>query len=74
MTTTATYNVQGMTCGHCASAVSEEISALDGVTAVNVDLVAGGISAVRVTSDAPLSDEAVSSALDEAGSYSLVTS
>jgi copper chaperone CopZ len=74
MTTTATYNVQGMTCGHCASAVSEEISALDGVTAVDVDLVAGGVSTVRVTSDVPLSDAAVSSALDEAGSYSLVTS
>ena len=74
MTTTATYNVQGMTCGHCASAVSEEISALDGVTSVNVDLVAGGVSAVRVTSNAPLSDEAVASALDEAGNYSLVGS
>ena len=74
MTTTATYNVQGMTCGHCASAVSEEISALDGVTSVNVDLVAGGVSTVRVTSDAPLSNDAVASALDEAGDYTLVGS
>jgi copper chaperone CopZ len=72
--TTETYSVTGMTCDHCVHAVSEEISALDGVTAVDVDLVAGGVSTVRVTSDAPLSDEAVASALDEAGDYSLVTS
>lgn len=74
MTTTATYTVQGMTCGHCASAVSEEISALDGVKSVNVDLVAGGVSTVRVTSDTPLTDDAVAAALDEAGSYTLVGS
>jgi copper chaperone CopZ len=74
MTTTATYTVQGMTCNHCAAAVSEEISALDGVKSVNVDLVAGGVSTVRVTSDAPLADDAVAAALDEAGSYTLVGS
>ena len=74
MSTTATYDVQGMTCGHCASAVSQEISALEGVRSVNVDLVAGGVSTVRVTSDAPLTDDAVASALDEAGDYSLVRS
>ena len=28
---TSTYEVQGMTCGHCVSAVSSEIGALDGV-------------------------------------------
>jgi copper chaperone CopZ len=74
MSTTSTYHVQGMTCGHCASAVSEELAALDGVKAVDVDLVAGGVSTVRVTTDAPLSDDAVAAALDEAGDYSLVTS
>jgi copper chaperone CopZ len=74
MTTTATYDVQGMTCGHCASAVSDEISALEGVRSVNVDLVAGGVSTVRVTSDAPLTDDAVAAALDEAGDYTLVSS
>jgi copper chaperone len=73
MSTTSTYSVQGMTCGHCASAVSQEVSALDGVRSVDVDLVAGGVSTVRVVSEAPLTDEAVAAALDEAGDYTLVS-
>jgi len=72
--TTTTYSVQGMTCGHCASAVSQEVSALDGVRSVDVDLVAGGVSTVRVVSDAPLTTDAVAAALDEAGDYTLVGS
>jgi copper chaperone CopZ len=72
--TTTTYSVRGMTCGHCASAVSEEISALEGVRSVDVDLVAGGTSTVRVDSDAPLAEDAVAAALDEAGDYALVSS
>ena len=51
MSTTASYSVSGMTCGHCVSAVTEEIGKLDGVTGVEVDLVAGGESRVTVTSD-----------------------
>jgi copper chaperone len=74
MSTTSTYSVQGMTCGHCASAVSQEVSALDGVQSVDVDLVAGGVSTVRVVSEAPLTDDAVAAALDEAGDYTLVSS
>jgi copper chaperone CopZ len=63
-----------MTCGHCASAVSQEVSALEGVRSVDVDLVAGGVSTVRVVSEAPLADDAVAAALDEAGDYTLVSS
>jgi copper chaperone CopZ len=74
MSTTSTYSVQGMTCSHCASAVSQEVSALDGVQSVDVDLVAGGVSTVRVVSEAPLTDDAVAAALDEAGDYTLVSS
>jgi copper chaperone len=74
MSTTSTYSVQGMTCGHCASAVSQEVSALDGVQSVDVDLVAGGVSTVRVVSEAPLTDDAVAAALDEAGDFTLVSS
>ena len=33
--TTTTYLVSGMTCGHCVSAVTEEIGKLDGVTGVD---------------------------------------
>jgi copper chaperone len=66
-----TYAVTGMTCGHCVSAVSAEIGALPGVSDVVVDLDAGGMSTVRVTSEAPLRDEQIAAALDEAGAYEL---
>jgi copper chaperone len=69
--TTQTYPVTGMTCGHCAGAVTEELKALDGVSDVRVDLVAGGTSTVTVTSTAPLDEAAVADALDEAGDYKL---
>ena len=62
--TTSTYTVTGMTCGHCVSAVSEEVGTLPGVTGVEVDLPTG---AVTVTSDAPLDDAAVAAAVEEAG-------
>ncbi len=67
MSATATYPVQGMTCGHCVSAVTAELKALPGVTDVAVDLVSGGVSPVTVTSDAPLDVDAVRAAVDEAG-------
>lgn len=68
---TTSYKVTGLTCEHCANAVSEELSALEGVSAVNVDLVAGGTSTVTVTSAAELPEQAVAEALDEAGDYQL---
>ena len=70
-TTTRSFAVTGMTCGHCASAVTSELTALDGVTDVQVDLVAGGTSTVTVTSQTPLEPSQVAAALDEAGDYQL---
>jgi copper chaperone len=67
----ATYQVTGMTCEHCTRAVSEELMALAGVTGVTVDLVPGGMSAVTVSSEAPLAGPTVAAALDEAGDYRL---
>jgi copper chaperone len=64
---TDTYRVTGMTCEHCVAAVTEELSALDGVASVAVDLVAGGTSTVTVESAAPLDPAAVAEAIDEAG-------
>ena len=61
---TATYTVTGMTCAHCVSAVTEEVTAVFGVTDVQVDLETG---ALTVTSDTPVDDEAVAAAVDEAG-------
>ena len=71
--TTTTYVVTGMTCGHCVNAVTEELTNLDGVSDVRVDLVAGGESKVTVTSAAALTDAAVTAALDEAGGYALAS-
>ena len=39
--TTETYTVTGMTCGHCVSSVTEEVSELPGVSDVQVDLDSG---------------------------------
>ena len=69
---TQTFDVNGMTCGHCASAVTEELTALDGVTDVQVDLVVGGTSHVAVAAERELTPAEVEAALDEAGNYSLV--
>ena len=69
--TTVTYQVTGMTCDHCVRAVTGELKELDGVRKVTVDLHPGGESVVTVSSDAPLTAEAVMAALDEAGDYHL---
>jgi copper ion binding protein len=66
--TTATYRVTGMTCDHCVRAVTEEVGRLAGVTNVEVDLASGTMA---VSSDAPLDQDAVRAAVDEAG-YELV--
>ena len=62
--TTSTYTVAGMTCSHCVASVTEEISAIDGVTDVAVDLPSG---AVTVTSERELDAEQVRAAVEEAG-------
>jgi copper chaperone len=70
--TTSSYQVTGMTCGHCVNAVSSELQGLDGVQDVTVDLNAHGASTVTVTSAAPVQREQVVAALDEAGDYHLL--
>lgn len=71
MSETRTYHVRGMTCGHCARAVSTELEALNGVTGVTVDVVPEGDSAVSVTSTAELDTDVVRDAVERAG-YELV--
>ena len=66
--TTATYQVKGMTCGHCVSSVSTEISGIAGVRDVQVDLATGQVT---IDSEAPLDPATVQAAIDEAG-YELV--
>jgi|GEM_PF-187871 len=60
-----TYQVTGMTCGHCAGNVTEAVSALPQVDDVQVDLIAGGVSIVTVTGSVPL--ETVHRAIEETG-------
>lgn len=62
--------VTGMTCGHCVSSVTEELSALDGVQSVDVKLNVGGVSTVTVASSSALDPAVIRAAVDEAG-YSL---
>jgi copper chaperone CopZ len=69
---TVLYRVEGMTCAHCVAAVTEELTTLDGVEDVGVDLNAGGVSSVTVTSIRPLARDDVEAALTEAGHYHLV--
>ncbi|MCC3764613.1 heavy-metal-associated domain-containing protein [Glycomyces sp. TRM65418] len=62
------YVVKGMTCGHCAGSVTQELSALPGVKGVDVALETGKVT---VTSETALQEEQVREAVDEAG-YELV--
>jgi copper chaperone len=71
---TQTFPVTGLTCGHCVGAITSELTALPGVTGVQVDVVGGGTSTLRVTADKTLTEAQVAAALDEAGDYQLVTS
>ncbi|NKE60188.1 heavy-metal-associated domain-containing protein [Lentzea sp. PSKA42] len=64
------FTVSGMTCGHCVSSVTEEISQIDGVRNVAVELDSGRVT---VTSDQPVAEGDVRAAVTEAG-YTLVTS
>lgn len=67
----ATYAVTGMTCGHCATGVTSELQDVDGVSAVQVNPVAGGVSVERVSSREALSQKQLTAALAEAGGYEL---
>lgn len=73
MSATVTYGVDGMTCSHCVSAVTEELGKLPGVREVSVDLVPGSTSAVHVAGDAELDEGQVRDAVEEAG-YELAES
>ena len=58
-----TYSVPGVSCAHCRRAITDEVSAVPGVAAVEVDLDA---KTVTVTGE-PLDESALVAAIDEAG-------
>ncbi len=63
------YGITGMTCGHCVHAVTEEVSALTGVSEVNVALVDGGQSVMTLTTENGVDFNEVKAAVAEAGDY-----
>lgn len=70
---TEVFALTGLTCEHCAHAVTTELSQLPGVVDVRVELAAGATSHAHVTSAEPLSRAQIIDALDEAGDYQLIT-
>ncbi len=64
MSTTQTYTVTGMTCGHCVTSVTEEVQEIPGVENVDVVLETGSLT---VTSTEPVDDASVKTAVEEAG-------
>ena len=63
MSDTLTYSVPAIHCAHCASSIREEVSEVDGVEEVAVDL---DTKVVTVTGTA-VDDGAVRAAIEEAG-------
>lgn len=61
---TITYDVAGMTCGHCVASTTTKVSKVEGVQAVQVDLKAGRVT---VTSETPVDPGLVVVAVDAAG-------
>jgi copper chaperone CopZ len=58
------YIVSGMSCGHCAQSVTEELTAVPGVSDVSVDVETGRVT---VKSAEALAEDAVRAAVEEAG-------
>jgi copper chaperone len=64
---TTTYLVKGMTCSHCVSGLTQELSPLTGVSGIKVTLVPDGLSEVAVTSNDVLDEKVIKKAIEEAG-------
>ena len=62
--TTTSYQVSGMTCGHCVSSVSAEVAGVPDVVDVQVDLASGRLT---VTSAQPVDPAQIQAAVEEAG-------
>jgi copper chaperone len=66
-----TFQVDGMTCGHCVAAVTSELTAIAGDASIDIVLGEDGPSTLTITAATPLTDDQVAEALDEAGGYTL---
>ena len=63
MSETVTYSVPAIHCAHCAMSIREEVSAVEGVESVDVDL---ETKVVTIRGSA-LEDAALRAAIEEAG-------
>ena len=63
MPQTVTYQVPGMSCGHCEAAVKQALGRVAGVDAVKVDL----SSKLVTVGGRQLTDEQLRAAIEEAG-------
>ena len=61
---TSSVTVLGMTCGHCALSIREEVGAIACVTEVDVDLNSGRVT---IDSTSPVDPNAIKGAVEEAG-------
>lgn len=61
---TTTYQVTGMSCGHCETAVRAELSEIPGISEVDISATTGRLT---ITTDGPVDDAVVIAAVDEAG-------
>lgn len=62
MSTTRTYEVPGISCGHCKAAIEGELAKIGDIARVDVD-----IEAKTVLVEGEASEDAVRAAIDEAG-------
>jgi len=63
MSKTSEYIVTGMTCDHCVRCVREEVSEVEGVERVDVELTSGRLT----VAGAGFSDDQIKTAVAEAG-------
>lgn len=64
-----TFTVDDISCGHCAQAITREVSSVPGVQQVTVDL---GTKRVSVETPEDVASETITSAINEAG-YTEIT-
>jgi copper chaperone CopZ len=63
MSTTTTYTISGMTCQHCVMSVREEVSEVNGVSAIDIERESGRLTVTGEGYD----DAAIGAAVAEAG-------
>lgn len=63
--------ISGMTCGHCAQHVTDELKEIQGIDRVSVILNAGGVSTVDMFISKEISDAEINEAIAEAGDYKI---